>query len=1027
MAFAGWLSFGASYGGPDSAETDWDPLVINNEYTRRLAEEFGCAYMLQEPHCPHLLDAVGPLDDGLVEETPWYDSRYPGESSRFFGAFGIDSTLVNDSTRQVPVLEGVSDGGVIGRTRHGMARLRQRAVLVAKGQDALDWGSSWLDRRLDPDGCEKAGGLPCGVGNVAFLADCPPPIPDVRKFTEWEVRAENLATNPSFEATSGTVEVRRNLALNPALRDDSNGWGDRIVTGVRTAESAGAFDWAWTATGDASTLDVNSRLNYSLTGLTIGETYTVSAWVRATNGGGWDFRGDQGGNGPTIPGAPGTPFPQDGEWHRVSVTFDAVGTEQWVGIRGGTSGLTGVYDVGITGLLWEASPTLGPYFDGSTQPAVRENLLNTPNGAFGASGEFAGRFGSDQSVETTDPPPGVSQYRRGVATQNNPVGWDFYANPQSLGSATTTFPVTAGETVTFSAWVRSNKTGNIRINYKVYDGMGAWIQDENVFVPLEVTDTWQEAVFHLPITETGYLASLFQNNGADVTGDYLDAVVCVERGVQTAGYFDGDTAPADGFAYGWRGDPNESTSFMYDADFSTAWEGAENASESVLTGVGVDDLLQGASGQLDPRDAYSTAYEPATGTSAARWTLGTAGAIGIPVSQVTPTEGVTYTMMFQVRPMSRDQVMRARIADNAGDYFTAPQGQWTQVTLSVPAGSGTPLQTGILLNSANGYYEAGDIIDIDSVLIVEGEYGGPYFDGNTPSFDDLNYYEWTDEEEENASTSIWYGRQEYFEPMDLIDYRRDIVDPLRRYLLNAATVSGPFVISEAERDGIWIREVEWTLESELPFVVDRPLTLATREDSFTPTTVQDVAINLVPNPSLEEASGSVVVATNYSTNPSVEVNATGWSAEVTGGITPAPTGARSTEVSASGGASYKSSVVTTNSGTNGRLQIIQDVALPAYVSGQTFSATVWGFATVASGSAVLDGVHARLQWRTASASVLTDGIESGPISGGPLSKAALVRPPSATVARIIVDTVVTSWSSGATIDLYADALAVTVP
>jgi hypothetical protein len=199
MPYPGWVRFGGEYGGPIASDA---PVVMNNEYTRALTVSEGCSSMLRGPECDTLLDAVGPLASTPVTESPWYDPRYPDQSSRFLGLFGIEASLINNSTREVPVVQGIDDGGVIGTTRHGVAQLRLRAALIARGEDAADWGMAWLDRRLDPDGCGKHI-TQCGVADVEFLAACPPARPITTEYGEWLTVIENHATHPNLVLTSG--------------------------------------------------------------------------------------------------------------------------------------------------------------------------------------------------------------------------------------------------------------------------------------------------------------------------------------------------------------------------------------------------------------------------------------------------------------------------------------------------------------------------------------------------------------------------------------------------------------------------------------------------------------------------------------------------------------------------------------------------------------------------------------------------------------------------------------------------------
>jgi hypothetical protein len=248
-----------------------------------------------------------------------------------------------------------------------------------------------------------------------------------------------------------------------------------------------------------------------------------------------------------------------------------------------------------------------------------------------------------------------------------------------------------------------------------------------------------------------------------------------------------------------------------------------------------------------------------------------------------------------------------------------------------------------------------------------------------------------------------------------------------RFLHGVTVTSGPLVErylkSNNNRHVGYI--VEWTMVAATPWVFG-----VTSEVSLTasaPIVVQDTPFNLMPYPSAELSAGTVVVQTNYSANPSVETNATGWVVGSTV-ITPVPTGARSTEVAADGIASFKVSVTTTNSGTNGSIRAYQDITLPAEVSGQRFSVTEWGFMAVVSGTAVLGPLQLTVQWLDAGGATLsTFEAGTGAASGGAISSVGMTRTPGATKARIWMIGNVASWSTGAVLNLFADALALTSP
>src|SRR5690606_33808882 len=191
--------------------------IVNSERIRGFAASSDCYLSwLQGPKCESLQDALGdePYEMSNMPLAPWFDQSLPDLSGRFLGVYGLSISGLNSSTRSADSTEGIEDGGTLGRTRKSMMSARGRPTLLAEGRDALDYGVSWLNAALDPDACGQHGSG-CGTTDMEFLTDCPPERGTVREYTEWAEEHRNLATNPSFEATSGTVEVRRNLVRNP--------------------------------------------------------------------------------------------------------------------------------------------------------------------------------------------------------------------------------------------------------------------------------------------------------------------------------------------------------------------------------------------------------------------------------------------------------------------------------------------------------------------------------------------------------------------------------------------------------------------------------------------------------------------------------------------------------------------------------------------------------------------------------------------------------------------------------------------
>jgi hypothetical protein len=98
----------------------------------------------------------------------------PGQpvSYEFYGAYPLDVTGIEDSTRVGPVVESTGDGGVVGRLRHGT-----RAVVFnhpgGANDAAVEYGSRWLRRLLLGAACGISATSACSGDDLCYLASEP--------------------------------------------------------------------------------------------------------------------------------------------------------------------------------------------------------------------------------------------------------------------------------------------------------------------------------------------------------------------------------------------------------------------------------------------------------------------------------------------------------------------------------------------------------------------------------------------------------------------------------------------------------------------------------------------------------------------------------------------------------------------------------------------------------------------------------------------------------------------------------------
>ncbi len=322
MAYEGWFRFGGNE-------------VINNERARGIASTAACPmFWLKGPRCTTLQAALGdlPYTADNLPDAPWYDLSMPDVSGRFYGVFALSVAGLNDSTRSASVTEGIDDGAVVGRTRKGSRQVRVRAILLARGRDALDYGVAWLNASLDPDACGQHG-TGCGSTDLEFLTDCPPAreecetpeayaarVDGYRRFLhgvtvtsgplerelmnkgefwgqifEWTYTAGrpwvysatrevdlpvtptvviqdtpyNLVPYPSAELAGANVDAATNFSANPSVEANATGWTSGAEGGITAAMLA-----AGRVTGELQAVGAASyRVVFTATGAGVSGTF----------------------------------------------------------------------------------------------------------------------------------------------------------------------------------------------------------------------------------------------------------------------------------------------------------------------------------------------------------------------------------------------------------------------------------------------------------------------------------------------------------------------------------------------------------------------------------------------------------------------------------------------------------------------------------------------------------------------------------------------------------------------------------
>lgn len=266
------------------------------------------------------------------------------------------------------------------------------------------------------------------------------------------------------------------------------------------------------------------------------------------------------------------------------------------------------------------------------------------------------------------------------------------------------------------------------------------------------------------------------------------------------------------------------------------------------------------------------------------------------------------------------------------------------------------------------------------------------------------------------------------------EYEDEVVGPLRRYLHGVVATSGPLVQEvRKSRDGKHHGAiVEFTLEAEEAFIYSKTRTVTL--PPTVPSIVEDVPFNLVRYPSAELAGDPLTVATNFSTNPSLETNDTGWSSvnAAVSGTNPSTyiTAARSNDIAAVGTWSYRCRL-TGSSGASGSATMTARhvVNVTTRTPNARLSIHVWGALISTGTGGTLTSLTAQVEWLDGSNAVLgTASIPaaSGDFSGRVFQARSLLPPPGTSSARVSV-TAAFDWGATSIISLYADAVAVTEP
>lgn len=612
-------------------------------------------------------------------------------------------------------------------------------VLVKADGDTVEVGRYRITESSTP----LAGGDSSGAVGTIDL-DIQQPSTRFLDYGEWTEVYRNLATNPSFEAISGTSAVQGNILPNPSFELNSNGWsgaGSGAPTPVRVTTQS-LFGSASLEVACSGTSSGQGAYTTTRPVAAVGVTYTASIYIRGEAGkrariefGAWN------GSSVMIGGARvlGPSVTLSGGWERLEVTMTTpVGTATVdIVIRNIDAVAHTFY---LDGAMISASPAVEPYFDGDTQPRLRENRMLNPSPTSVAGSSTWLNAGGASSVITTGE-RGQAAIRQ-TRTSNSAAIAIYGQRNQPLMPI-----IIPGETWTLSLTARASVDGLGGNGI----AMGVVAANNTAFLHgasqvLNLTTQEQRYSFTITIPaaspNTGQIMSprVGWITTAGVIGDWIEiSEVLLEKTSESLPFFDGGHPLGPQYGGAWLGSTDASPSYLYDIDLTTAWSGTAHASPSALQGVGVTGVL--ALSNLDIA-AVSTESWAAHGDRSVRLipkssVANNNSAAVLQIVSGTPGN-TTYTATAKMRidkPQTGTLDPLARtlfLSMGANTYASTPAPNVPGVHEVTVTGTTPPAGGTIYAMAVNGATVGNGDIWIDELMFTKGPYDGPYFDGNTP-------------------------------------------------------------------------------------------------------------------------------------------------------------------------------------------------------------------------------------------------------------------------------------------------------
>lgn len=481
---------------------------------------------------------------------------------------------------------------------------------------------------------------------------------------------------------------------------------------------------------------------------TPGQTYTISAYVRATMVNyqqplirlRWKLA-----SGVTIKDEPfvtatGT---SSGQWVRLSATGVAPANTSYVELMAGyinldQSTLVVGDTLDVSAFMMEQSSVLGTYFDGNTAPSAP--VAYGWRGAANTSLAYA--YSTDLTYMWNGPTNGSESLMRA-----NSVA-DYFRSGSDSGGAQI---ITEGSSkilryiykseinaIAVNSTAMSNQASMLDKVYTVSARVRSSVNLSAVRVRLNgangpsvnlVAGQWQTLTFTTTYAGSGYTGVWSPAIGSGNYGQYIDvADFMVVEGTYTGPYFDGSKPSSGDFIYTWAGTPDNSASVCQGAKTvvtGTARVAQVYSFDWASTGSSSVRLINNTADPVNNNDSY---IEPFPWTS---FKVNTKYTVKVKVRKTAPLGGTLslngYSGIFW-------HFNGGEVAGRVNGTNTAGVQELT-ATFTTPA-SMAAYNTFRLYNGST--MGSGDVW-FDDLLIFEGEYNGPFFDGNTANTSDFTY------------------------------------------------------------------------------------------------------------------------------------------------------------------------------------------------------------------------------------------------------------------------------------------------